>query len=98
MKMDVTRLEQYIDKVYAYAVKRTFSEEEAAELSQEILFQAVKGLPGLREENSFEPWLWGLAGNVTKTFRRRQGQQRAMYTYDIPEDLPAEENNFSESQ
>ena len=30
MKMDVTRLEQYIDKVYAYAVKRTFSEEEAA--------------------------------------------------------------------
>mgnify|MGYP001025298674 FL=1 len=98
MKMDVTRLEQYIDKVYAYAVKRTFSEEEAAELSQEILFQAVKGLPGLREENSFEPWLWGLAGNVTKTFRRRQGQQRAMYTYDIPEDLPAEENAEEETE
>lgn len=97
MEMDVTKLEQYIDRVYAYAVKRTFSEEEAAELSQEILFQAVKGLPGLREDSRFEPWLWGLAGNVAKTFRRSQGRQRAMYSYGIPEDLPAQEDTDEET-
>lgn len=85
--MDVTEIERYIDKVYAYAVKRTFTEEEAADLSQEILFTAVKVLPRLREESSFEPWLWGIAGNVTKSFRRKQGRQRAMYSYDMPEDL-----------
>ncbi|MDE6318978.1 MAG: RNA polymerase sigma factor [Lachnospiraceae bacterium] len=85
--MNVTEIERYIDKVYAYAVKRTFSEEEAADLSQEILFAAVKGLPGLREESKFEPWLWGIAGNVAKSFRRKQGRQRAMYSYDMPEDL-----------
>lgn len=96
--MNATKLEQFTDKVYAYAVKRTFSEEEAAELSQEILFQAVKGLPGLREDSRFEPWLWSLAGNVTKNFRRRQGRQRAMYTYDIPEDLPADKDADEETE
>lgn len=85
--MKATEIERYIDKVYAYAVKRTFSEEEAADLSQEILFTAVKGLPGLREESRFEPWLWGIAGNVARSFRRKQGRQRAMYSYDMPEDL-----------
>ncbi|MDE7282990.1 MAG: RNA polymerase sigma factor [Lachnospiraceae bacterium] len=85
--MNVTVIESYIDKVYAYAVKRTFTEEEAADLSQEILFTAVKGLPSLREESSFEPWLWGIAGNVTKSFRRKQGKQRAMYSYDMPDDI-----------
>lgn len=85
--MNVTEIERYIDKVYTYAVKRTFTEEEAADLSQEILFTAVKELPGLREESSFEPWLWGIASNVTKSFRRKQGKQRAIYSYDMPEDI-----------
>lgn len=85
--MDVTEIERYIGKIYSYAVKKTFSEEEAADLSQEILFTAVKGLPGLREEESFEPWLWGIARNVAKSFRRKQGRQHAVYSYDMPEDL-----------
>lgn len=81
--MEGSIVEQYVDKVYGYAVKRTFSREEADELSQEILFTALRELPKLREDNRFEPWLWGLAGNVAKSFRRRMGRQRAMYSYDM---------------
>ena len=55
------RIAAYVDKVYAYAVKKTFSDEEAAELSQEILYTAVRELPRLRDESRFEPWLWSLA-------------------------------------
>ena len=90
---------EYVDKVYAYAVKRTFSREEADELSQEILFTLVKELPKLKCESRFEPWLWGVAENVTRSFRRKQGRQRAMYSYDFPEswfEQPAESDEEAE--
>lgn len=64
-------LEEYADRVYAYAVKKTYTREEAEELSQEILYTAVKELPRLRDESRFEPWLWGIARNVERSFRRR---------------------------
>ena len=53
--MKYTKIESCIEKVYGYAVKRTYSREEADELAQEILFTAVRELPGLRDESRFEP-------------------------------------------
>lgn len=92
MIMDTIIVEKYVDRVYGYAVKRTFSEEEAADLSQEILFTVIRELPKLREEIRFEPWLWGVAENVTRSFRRKRGKERAMFFYDVPKDLAAEED------
>lgn len=89
MKPDV--LESYIEKVYGFAVNHTYSREEAGELAQEILFTAVRELPRLRDESKFEPWLWGVAANVAKTFRRTMGKQRAMYSYDTLEEPPYED-------
>ena len=91
-------IEQYVDKVYAYAIRRTFTEEEAADLSQEILYTALRELPKLKEEEKFEPWLWGIADNLTKSFSRKQGKQRALFTYDIPEDLIQEEQSDEETE
>ena len=76
--MQADTLELYTDRVYAFAVNRTSSQEEAEELAQEILFAAVRSLPNLRDESRFEPWLWRLAENVTRSFRRSMGKQRAM--------------------
>ena len=95
MNSDV--LEQYVERVYGYAMNHTYSGDEAEELAQEILYTAVRELPKLKDEAKFEPWLWGVAGNVTKSFRRFMGKQRAMYSYDTLEDLTYEEE-FSESQ
>ena len=83
--MNTAVIEAYVDKVYAYAIKRTFTEEEAADLSQEILFTAIRELPKLRDESKLAPWLWGLADNVSKSFRRAQGKQRALISYNVPE-------------
>lgn len=88
--------EQYVDRVYTYAVKRTFSEEEAAELSQEILYTAIRELPKLRDESRFEAWLWGVADNVTKSFSRKQGRHRAFVSYGVSEDLVMEEETDDE--
>lgn len=90
-------LEQYIERVYGYAINHTYSEEEAEELSQEILCTALRELPKLRDDQKFEPWLWGVAGNVTKSFRRYRGKQRAMYSYDTL-DLLTYEEEFPEGQ
>ncbi|MBO5024155.1 MAG: RNA polymerase sigma factor [Clostridia bacterium] len=92
--MDAAIIETYIEKIYGYAINHTYSREEADDLSQEILFTAVRELPKLNDENKFEPWLWGIAGNVTKSFRRKMGKQRAMYSYDIPEDMAYEEDYY----
>ena len=80
MEMKAEALEAYVERVYGYAVKRTFTREEADELSQEILFTAVRELPKLRDDSRFEPWLWGLAARVAMSFRRRMGKQRAMFS------------------
>jgi len=83
--MDAEMLTGYMEKVYGYAIRHTYTREEADELAQEILFTAVKGLSSLRDEGSFEGWLWGLAANVTRMFRRNQGKRRAIYSFDAPE-------------
>lgn len=84
-KLDNSILVKYIDRIYGYAINKTFSQDEADELSQEILFTAIKQFHTLKNEKSFEPWLWGIANNLTKAFRRTQGKQREMYSYDVLE-------------
>lgn len=83
--MNCSIIENYVEKVYGYAVNHTYSRQEADELSQEILFTLVRELPKLKDDNKFEAWLWGVAKNVTKSFRRYMGKQRAMYSYDTPD-------------
>ncbi len=68
--MENTILTKYIDKIYKYALSSTFSEGEAEELSQEILLTVLVALPKLREERKFEPWLWAVAENTSRSFRQ----------------------------
>lgn len=96
--MNANIIEGYVDKVYGYAIKHTFSRDEADELSQEILYTAVRELPKLKDEDRFEPWLWGIAANVTKTFRRRMVKARAIYSYDALEEMTYEEEFFDETE
>ncbi|MBQ8849770.1 MAG: sigma-70 family RNA polymerase sigma factor [Clostridia bacterium] len=96
MKRDI--IDSYAEKVYGYAVKRTYSREEAEELAQEILFTAVRDLHKLRDADKLEPWLWGIAGNVTKSFRRDLGKRRATYSYDTLENLSYEEKYFDDRE
>ena len=88
--MQAEMLENYLERICVWARGRTFSEEEAEELAQEIIYQAVAGLARLRDESRFEPWLWGVASNCAKAFRRRKGKERALFLYDVPENLLTE--------
>ena len=91
---NMAMITDYIDRIYKFALSQTFSEDEAEELSQEILLAALSSMKNLRDERKFEPWLWRLAKNVAAGFRRKMGKQRAMFVYDVPESA-VEDDTFS---
>lgn len=88
---------EYVDRIYKYALSHTFSEDEAEELSQEILLEVLSSVQNLRDESKFEPWLWRLAQNVASGFSRKMGKQRAMFVYDVPESA-VEDTAFTETE
>ena len=91
-------IEDYIEKVYGYAVNHTYTRDEADELSQEILLTVIRELSKLRDDSKFEPWLWGIANNVAKSFCRSMGKNKATYSYDVLENVPYEESDEDESE
>ena len=80
--MDYERISAMIDKTFAWSVSRTFSREEAEELTQEIIFQAIKSIHALRDDSKFEPWFWRLADITLKVFRRSKIKSRNTMSYD----------------
>ena len=85
--MNSLLIEKYIDHIYKYALSKTFSEDEAECLASEILFHAVASLPKLRDETRFEPWLWSLAANTARAFRRTQSKERTFFLCNVPDHL-----------
>ncbi|MBQ8200252.1 MAG: sigma-70 family RNA polymerase sigma factor [Clostridia bacterium] len=86
-------LEPYTERVYAYALRRTFSQEEAEELSQDILLTVLQELPRLKDESRLEPFLWGIAHRVTLRFRRTMGKRRRQMSWDDLSAMPAQEDD-----
>lgn len=80
--MDYEHIVSMLDKTFAWSINRTFSREEAEELTQEIMFQAVKSISELRDENRFEPWFWRLASITLKVFKRGKAKARNTMSYD----------------
>lgn len=84
--MDSAVITSYLDKIYKFSLSKTFSEDEAEDLSQEIILNVIASLPKLRDESRFEPWLWSLALNTARAYRRSRGRQREIFVYDAPPD------------
>ncbi len=93
--MDYERISEMLDKTYAWSITRTFSREEAEELTQEILFQAIKSINDLRDDKKFEPWFWRLADITLKVFKRGKAKTRGIMSFDDVATLAFEdEHNF----
>lgn len=92
--MDYDRVTAMFDKTFAFALNRTFSREEAEELTQEILFQAIKSLDSLLDDNKFEPWFWRIADITHKVFKRGRAKERATMSYDEV-NVPATNDDYT---
>lgn len=59
-------LQDYIDKIFAFALKRTMNREDAEDLSQDIVFEVLRSSASLKDEKAFHGWLWSIAKNTWK--------------------------------
>jgi RNA polymerase sigma-70 factor (ECF subfamily) len=78
--------ERYVDHVYAYLRSRTSTDEDAADLTQQVFLQALNGMA--RYEYCglpFRAWLFRIARNLAINFHQRR---RPTVTWDlVPERL-----------
>ena len=92
-------LVNYVDKILSFSHRRTYSKEEAEELTQEIFLQAMSNISNIKDINKFEAWLWGVANNTLKSFRRERGRERQIYSSeDIDAQIYYDEYGFEQSE
>jgi RNA polymerase sigma-70 factor (ECF subfamily) len=63
---------RYRDRIYWYVRARVHSDEDAADLTQQVFLQALDRLPQFRErKGTFAAWLFGIARHAAVSSHRR---------------------------
>lgn len=60
--------------VWRLARRLTTSEEEALDTTQEIFLRVWRGLPGFRGESKLSTWVFQIAWNYLRAYRRKMGR------------------------
>ena len=68
--------------VWRLACRLTGSETEALDATQEIFLRVWKGLDGFRGEARLSTWVFQIAWNYLRWYRRRTGAQPTLLTVD----------------
>ena len=84
-------LASFTDKIFAYALRHTYTRDEAEELTQEIFLQALRNIYTVKNSDKIEVWIWAVANNILKSFRRKKGRER-LYLYSLDNLLDNNEN------
>ena len=61
--------------VWRLARRLTRNEEEALDTTQEIFLRVWRGLPGFRGDAKLSTWVFQIAWNYLRAYRRRMGRQ-----------------------
>lgn len=59
-------LQDNIEKIFAFALKRTINREDAEDLSQEIVFEILRSSASVKDSKAIYGWLWAIAKNTWK--------------------------------
>lgn len=84
-------IEDSIEAIYAYARRHTFNTDEAEELAQEICLALCRSAGAVRSEALYG-WLWGVARNVARSYRRNAGRLRANIVFCGDGEIPDTED------
>lgn len=85
--MDYERISEMSETTYFWALARTHSQDEAEELTQEIMYQALRSIDRLRDEDRFKAWFWRLADISLKVYRRQKGRVAGYQSFDDVADM-----------
>mgnify|MGYP001817777928 CR=1 FL=1 len=67
--------ERFKTPVWRLARRLTRDDEEALDTTQEIFLRVWKGLPGFRGEARISTWVFQIAWNYLRGYRRKKGRQ-----------------------
>lgn len=81
-------------RVYNLHLRVTANPEAAADLTQETFVAAYESIDRFGGRSTVETWLYGVALNCQRDWRRRQGRQEVVG--EIEEDLPAADPTVEE--
>ena len=62
----------YQERIFRMAYYRTGSRMDAEDLTQDIFIKALKGLPTLKDIEHFGPWLFSIARNRIRDFKKKK--------------------------
>ncbi len=72
--------ERFRTPVWRLALRLTRSEEEALDTTQEIFLRVWRGLPGFRGEAKISTWVFQIAWNYLRAYRRKKGRQLQVFS------------------
>jgi RNA polymerase sigma-70 factor, ECF subfamily len=77
--------QQYLPRIYRYLRLRLGSEDDAADITQQVFLQALAALPGYREKGlPFAAWLFRIARNAALNANQRH---RIAFNWDVLTDI-----------
>jgi RNA polymerase sigma-70 factor (ECF subfamily) len=74
--------ERFRRPVWRLARRLTENDEEALEACQEIFLRVWRGLAGFRGESKLSTWIFQIAWNYLRWYRRRKGRQAVVVAID----------------
>lgn len=78
----------YVDRVHRFAFSRLHDDAEARDVAQDVFVSALHGLPGLRVDDRFGPWLMRIAHVTILARWRRTGRGPRLVALDNDPDVP----------
>ncbi len=91
-KDNYKRIEEVSKTIYSYSISRTSNQQDAEDLSQDILLEIIKCTPKLRNEDAFYGFMWAVANNVYKQWLRKNSK-KAMEC-ELVEDMSEADDKF----
>lgn len=79
----------YENRVYTLALRSMGSEQDAADITQEVFLRTWKNLDSFRGDSSFSTWLYRVTSNLCIDFARKRAAEGGMASIDDAESLAA---------
>lgn len=71
-------VDRYQGAVYAYCLNQVRSEEDAKDITQEVLLKAYLNLRQLKKPHAFRSWLYTIASNECRMWHRKHQSHEAL--------------------
>lgn len=92
------KIQQSLETIFAYALKRTKNRFEAEDLSQDIVMNLFSSIHSLKDPKRFYGWMWAVANNVYKGYLRKKEKHKSSAFYDAYLKVEGPEHNYVEKE